>query len=327
LTKAPAYSSPSTNPFGISDVGDFSSPAFADLDADGDLDLFIGNKDGNTLVFTNTATAALGATKQIVSYTAKVADAAGNESITGPAYTGKIVATADVTYILDDHGYVSGSDNSGTYTYRGKLTSANFTDDDLVEIGGTISTSLGANDSIRIYDGSSYLGEATVSDTTWSFYDSREFLNGNIRRYEARIYDEGNYYTGRTYTIISDRIVPTTTATITNISDDFGETTGAISAPASSQITTLTFTASYDAGDVVSLVVDGVTYSHTIVIGSTSAENVYDALKLVTVNGTTLASRLSGKGVSWAANLTSNAVTLTSTADASKRALDNVHRE
>jgi hypothetical protein len=52
---APAYAAASTNPFGISDVGYYASPAFADVDTDGDLDLFIGNKDGNTLFFRNTA--------------------------------------------------------------------------------------------------------------------------------------------------------------------------------------------------------------------------------------------------------------------------------
>jgi hypothetical protein len=52
---APAYAAATTNPFGISDVGSFACPAFADADADGDLDLFIGNSAGNTLFFRNTA--------------------------------------------------------------------------------------------------------------------------------------------------------------------------------------------------------------------------------------------------------------------------------
>ncbi|MEZ5815503.1 MAG: peroxidase family protein [Hyphomicrobiaceae bacterium] len=86
--------------------------------------------------------------------------------------------------------------------------------------------------------------------------------------------------------------------------------------PAVSQISTLTFAASYDVGDVVSVTVDGVTYSHTVVAGQTSGENVYDALKAVDVGGTPLAQSLAAKGVSWADDLSANTVTLTSTAGA-----------
>ncbi|MFN5219338.1 MAG: FG-GAP-like repeat-containing protein, partial [Cyanobacteriota bacterium] len=54
---APAYASPITNPFGITDVGGYASPDLADVDIDGDLDLFIGNYSGNTVFFRNTAAA------------------------------------------------------------------------------------------------------------------------------------------------------------------------------------------------------------------------------------------------------------------------------
>ncbi|MES2942488.1 MAG: FG-GAP-like repeat-containing protein [Pseudomonadota bacterium] len=53
----PAFSSPTTNPYGLSDVGGYASPRFADIDGDGDLDAFIGNSDGHTLVYLNTGTA------------------------------------------------------------------------------------------------------------------------------------------------------------------------------------------------------------------------------------------------------------------------------
>ncbi len=52
---APGYAAPSTNPFGITDAGAWASPSFADIDSDGDLDLFIGNYQGNTLFYRNTA--------------------------------------------------------------------------------------------------------------------------------------------------------------------------------------------------------------------------------------------------------------------------------
>ena len=53
---APAFTAPLTNPFGLDNVGGNSSPAFADLDGDGDLDAFVGRNDGHTLFFENTAT-------------------------------------------------------------------------------------------------------------------------------------------------------------------------------------------------------------------------------------------------------------------------------
>ena len=42
---------------GLSDVGFFASPAFADIDGDGDLDALVGNSYGETLFFLNTGTA------------------------------------------------------------------------------------------------------------------------------------------------------------------------------------------------------------------------------------------------------------------------------
>ncbi|MCP9849484.1 VCBS repeat-containing protein, partial [Cyanobium sp. Morenito 9A2] len=62
---SPIFSAAIINPFGLSDVGDDAFPAFADIDNDGDLDIFIGNGLGNTLFFRNTAIA--GATVPIFS--------------------------------------------------------------------------------------------------------------------------------------------------------------------------------------------------------------------------------------------------------------------
>lgn len=44
------------NPFGLSDVGSRSKPAFCDIDKDGDHDLFVGNENGDLIFFRNIGT-------------------------------------------------------------------------------------------------------------------------------------------------------------------------------------------------------------------------------------------------------------------------------
>jgi hypothetical protein len=56
---APAFNSPVINPFGYTTVEQFAIPAFADIDNDGDLDLFICEYYGVLKYFENNGTAAL----------------------------------------------------------------------------------------------------------------------------------------------------------------------------------------------------------------------------------------------------------------------------
>jgi uncharacterized protein YuzB (UPF0349 family) len=51
---ASAFSAVQTNPFGLSDIGLRSTPAFTDLDNDGDIDLMAGELGGNFKYFENT---------------------------------------------------------------------------------------------------------------------------------------------------------------------------------------------------------------------------------------------------------------------------------
>lgn len=77
------------------------------------------------------------------------------------------------------------------------------------------------------------------------------------------------------------------------------------------QTTTIKFASSYDAGDVVSITVDGVKYSHVVQENGRTAEQVYDALKVEKIQGVTLEQSLASKGVRWANHLTKDGVTLT----------------
>ncbi|MGB0521968.1 MAG: FG-GAP-like repeat-containing protein [Flammeovirgaceae bacterium] len=47
----PTFAAVADNPFGLTNVGASSSPSFADLDVDGDLDAFIGRQEGGDIVF------------------------------------------------------------------------------------------------------------------------------------------------------------------------------------------------------------------------------------------------------------------------------------
>jgi hypothetical protein len=51
---APHYDARVVNPFGLRGVGSYSVPAFADIDADGDLDAFVTNSAGELKFFQNT---------------------------------------------------------------------------------------------------------------------------------------------------------------------------------------------------------------------------------------------------------------------------------
>ena len=50
----PNFGPARTNPFGLKDVGNRAAPEFTDVDADGDLDAYVGEWDGNTIFFNNT---------------------------------------------------------------------------------------------------------------------------------------------------------------------------------------------------------------------------------------------------------------------------------
>jgi hypothetical protein len=55
---SPAFSAPQTNPFGLAAVSNGRNPALADLDGDGDLDAWIGDYFGNTILLENRGSAA-----------------------------------------------------------------------------------------------------------------------------------------------------------------------------------------------------------------------------------------------------------------------------
>jgi len=188
---------------------------------------------------------------QSLSYTARVADVAGNQSAAGTART----ATVDTTAPTTTAAVTAITDNVGIF--QGTLLSGGRTDDTSVSISGTLSAALVGSEAVRIYDGANFLGSATVTNTTWTYTDTRTLTNAQSLSYTARVADAaGNQSdSGNAYTASVDTTAPTTTAVVSGISDDVGAIQGNVSSAGRTDDTSLsisgTLTASLAAGETV----------------------------------------------------------------------------
>jgi hypothetical protein len=109
----PAFAAPQSNPFGLADIGDISSPAFCDIDGDGDFDVLVGLA-GRMVLFENAGTAS------VPSFAAPQTNPFGLTPL-GVALTSPALADLDGDADLDvlageDNGNLSFFENTGTAT-------------------------------------------------------------------------------------------------------------------------------------------------------------------------------------------------------------------
>jgi len=168
---------------------------------------------------------------------------------------------AAVTGIMDDQGSITGLVFSGGST-----------NDNTLMVGGTLASVLSPGESVRIYDGTAFLGTASVnaSGTAWTFNDSRELNHAQTVNYSARVTNAagiqspaGSVYTATVDTSVADA------ASLTLSLDPSGN-----SGSSSVQLTRMTSPAmtvgnlqgkSFVAGDVIQIVN---TNSQNSVLGS-----------------------------------------------------------
>ncbi|MBL8289456.1 MAG: hypothetical protein JNL85_15860 [Rubrivivax sp.] len=115
-----------------------------------------------------------------------------------------LATTASITGVVDDAGAT--------------LASGALTNDRTPELRGTLSAPLGPNQQLAVTRGSTVLGAATVSGTTWRFLDS---TGDGTLRYTARVVN-GNAFgaTSNAFTLVVDGTPPTATAAVGDFADD-----------------------------------------------------------------------------------------------------------
>jgi hypothetical protein len=96
------------------------------------------------------------------SYTAVVADAAGNEGTPSASFAVAVDTTPPATTTLIE----SFTDNVGTQ--QGSYASGTATDDASPVLNGTLSAPLAPGEALRVYEGATLVGTANVSGTGWT---------------------------------------------------------------------------------------------------------------------------------------------------------------
>ncbi len=137
----PVFAAPLTNLFGLTDVDSNANPTFVDINADGDLDAFIGERLGSTVLFVNDATAVF-----------RISTVA-NEVLTGTASLQDTVTYATLAAAVNVSLTITTQQNTGgggldTLTQLENLIGSNFNDTLTGNFRKNVITGRNGNDTI-----------------------------------------------------------------------------------------------------------------------------------------------------------------------------------
>ncbi|WP_396440998.1 Ig-like domain-containing protein, partial [Limnohabitans sp.] len=146
------------------------------------------------------------------------------------------------------------TDDVGSIT--GPVASGSSTNDTALVISGT--NEVGAT--VAVYNGSTLLGAATVTGTSWTY--SATVANGSTYQFNATATDAaGNASAATTnHTVIGDTIAPA--VTLSAVTDDVGSVTGPVASGSTTDDTALVLTGTNEAGATVAV------YNGTTLLGA-----------------------------------------------------------
>jgi hypothetical protein len=121
-----------------------------------------------------------------------VEDSAGSQAlVVGNKWVTIVSAVAPTTTVA----ITSVSDDVATGgSYTGVLTNGTSTDDTTLALTGTLSAALGAGEVLAVYDGSAFLGNATVVGNTWNYTTAA--LAAGTHSLTARVENQGSNLIG-----------------------------------------------------------------------------------------------------------------------------------
>jgi len=179
----------------------------------------------------------------VQSFTAAIVDAGGNVGFLSPARsfildTSAPTQVASISAVVDD-----------TEPQKGPVAAGGSTNDATPTLSGTLSAPLEAGETVRIYNGSTFLTEAVVAPGALSWTATPNLTKNASYALNARVVDgAGNLgRQGSSRRLIVDTVAPQQSATITAIHDDVGIVQGSIGEGDSSNDITPTLSGSLSA--------------------------------------------------------------------------------
>ncbi|MFM7264933.1 MAG: Ig-like domain-containing protein, partial [Cyanobium sp.] len=129
------------------------------------------------------------------------------------------------------------------------LTPGASTDDDTPTLGGTLSAALAAGETLRVFNGTSLLGTASVNATTltWSYTPTTPLTPGSLSLAVAVADAAGNLGPASAPWPLTLGAIPTTTATITDVLDNVGIRQGSVATGTRTEDTTPTLSGTLSA--------------------------------------------------------------------------------
>ncbi|MGQ9367075.1 beta strand repeat-containing protein [Azospirillum sp. ST 5-10] len=243
-SSSPSFTLAGTNPFGLDNVTGASNPGYAtpsvvDIDGDGDLDMVVGNGDGDTVVFRNVG--ASGAP----SFTLEGSNPFGLANSGGDGYARPSIVDIDGDGALDA---LIGNAAGDTILLRGvspppaglALTAASnsgSTADSLTNVTApAITGTAAATATVVLYEGAAALGTATADGSgLWTITSASLGAGGHSLTATSRVAGIGSAASSA-LTVTIDTTVPAA-PTLAGFTDDTGATGDGITSDATPTVT------------------------------------------------------------------------------------------